>query len=312
MSEQTLSSLSSSSSYSSQGIGCGAAPTENPQALQVDGTQGGRSELPTPPPQRHEGGVGNSTLQNQTEKASKSLGTVGAAPARKVVGRLRFQIRDQGILDTCYEQNFLMIDQIRRYFFKGLSARRARQRLKILVNHGLIRREYGMDSDRFVRLTSSGVKRAEQGRGILIPQRKKLDANTFHHDACVTAVRLRLNELWLGKWLPEALLKSESFPHIPDGVWIFPSGKQIAIEVENSPKGPDRFHKIQARWRNSSALLVLYVTTSNEMHRIVKSYLETGPQDLPFGLVTLDDLEAGKPPVWSVMGELDLFDREMH
>jgi hypothetical protein len=127
------------------------------------------------------------------------------------------------------------------------------------------------------------------------------------HDSTVTAVRLRLSELWDAKWIPESLIKSEEFSQVPDGMMVFQNGRQVAIEVENTPKGPKRFRELQERWRGMPVRLVLFVATSDSMFRIVQSYLEAGPRDLPFGLVNWEALENGTPKVWTVMGELDLF-----
>src|SRR5690606_14177135 len=122
-------------------------------------------------------------------------------------------------------------------------------------------------------------------------------------------VRLRLQEIWDCHWIPEGLIKAEQFPHVPDGMAVFPNGRQVAVEVENSPKGSERFREIQERWRGVPIRLVLYVATTPMMLRLVRRYLEAGPQDLPFGLVLLSDLEAGTPKVWTVLGELDLLSR---
>jgi hypothetical protein len=160
-----------------------------------------------------------------------------------------------------------------------------------------------------VKLTPAGTGRVEAATAVRISQGQKTDNNTLIHDACVTATRLRLEELWDGHWIPEALLKSEEFPQIPDGLWIFPNGNRVAIEVERSKKDFDRFHKLQERWRAVEIRLVLYVTVGEAAARRVRRYVETGPKDLPFGVIKLEELEMGTPRVWTCLRELELLTR---
>jgi hypothetical protein len=165
--------------------------------------------------------------------------------------------------------------------------------------------EFGM----LVQLAQAGRSVVEERTEIRIPQSRKPDLATLAHDAAVTLVRLRLEEVWDGQWISEALLKSQEFSQIPDGVWVFPNGNRVAIEVENTPKGPTRFHAIQERWRGVNIRLVLAVATSEGMAQHVRRYLETGPADLPFGLVRINELEEGMPKIWTRAGELDLLTR---
>lgn len=221
------------------------------------------------------------------------------------------QERERRILLNSYQQPVTREGTIRKYVFRGVTDRVARRVLGRLENRGFIVRDGGLriESERLIRLTSKGVKWVESIGQIRIPQRRKPDASTLIHDAAVSAVRFRLEELWDGTWIPEALLKSEEYPQIPDGIWIFPNGNRVAIEVERTAKGPQRFHRLQERWRHIDIRLVLYVATDRSIAKTVRQYLETGPSDLPFGLVELQSLEFGLPAVWTRLQEIELFTR---
>ncbi len=223
------------------------------------------------------------------------------------------QPRDEKLLRLIYEQQFVLMSQVERWFFQGQSARRARQRIHDLKEGGWIQRVESplLKTSRVIRLTKSGVSLAETDRAERIPQSRTIDISTLLHDSVVTSVRLRLEELWEGVWIPELLIKGEQFKHIPDGVFVFDASRlQVAVEVENSPKGPKRFHEIQQRWRGAPVEMILYVASTPTLFRIVQNYLKSGPQDLPFALVLWSDLERGTPSAWTVAGEIDLFSRK--
>jgi DNA-binding MarR family transcriptional regulator len=222
---------------------------------------------------------------------------------------IMLQKRDRELLRLTYEQQFLSVGQAHQFVYPDVAARIKQRRIFELERAGLIRRERGFGADRagIIRLTQSGIKIAEIDRCERVPQLRKISAQTFFHDALVTSVRLRLAQFWGARWIPERLIKAESFAHIPDGVLVFPTGSIIAIEIENSPKGPKRFREIQERWRANPVKLCLYVASSEHMHRVLKKYLEAGPRDLPFGLISWSELERGAPPVWMPQGEIDIF-----
>ncbi len=221
------------------------------------------------------------------------------------------QERDRKILESIQDHRALLSGHIHKYFFKDVHESAARRRMKKLELAGLISRDYPMlyRGQTIIRLTRAGEAYVNANRAPDLAITKRFDPTTIEHDSIVASCRFRLQELWDGTWIPEAALKKEDFPRIPDGVLVFPNGYQAAVEVENTPKGPARFHKIQERWRSIKVRLVLYVATNPEMMKSVTSYLKTGPQNLPFGLVLWSELENGTPKVWTVAGPLDLFAR---
>jgi hypothetical protein len=225
--------------------------------------------------------------------------------------KVELQPRDRLLINLSYEQQFVVVSHAHRYLFSGIDQRERQRRIYELERAGFIRREPTqlIDKTGIIRLTKSGIKLAEADRAERIPQLRSISVQTLLHDSIVTAVRLRLSQLWHATWIPERLIKSDEFPQVPDGMVVFPSGTTLAIEVENSPKGPKRFREIQERWRNNRVKLCLYVASNEALYRCVKKYMEQGPKDLPFGLVLWRELENGTPHVWMPQGMIDIFSR---
>lgn len=221
------------------------------------------------------------------------------------------QERDRRIIKAIYDHRYLPTKDVERYIFKGLDSRRARERILELELAGLVRRERldPFANRTILRLTRSGTALALEHRAAEIPQLRRVDVRTFLHDSLVISARFRLSEFWEAVWIPEGALKSEDYPQIPDGVMVFASGSQVAIEVENSSKGPKRFRELQERWRSVRALMILYIATAPNLYRLIQGYLKTGPQDLPFGLLLWSDLEMRQPKIWTARGEIDLLAR---
>jgi hypothetical protein len=74
---------------------------------------------------------------------------------------------------------------------------------------------------------------------------------TAEHTRAVAAVRLHWGASSSEQWIGERALRKQSgwrstgdrVGHVPDGVWTDTDGKQWAIEVEITPKGPTRTSK---------------------------------------------------------------------
>ena len=226
---------------------------------------------------------------------------------------IEIQERDRMIMRAIYDHRYLPTKVVDRYIFNGIDSRRSRERIQELESAGLVRRErLAPFANRTVlRLTRTGTSLALENRATEIAQPRRIDLRTFLHDNIVIASRFRLAEFWDAVWIPEGAVKAEDYPQIPDGILVFASGTQVAIEVENSSKGPKRFRELQERWRNMKTKLVLYIATSPSLHRLIQGYMKAGPQDLPFGLVLWSDLEMRQPLIWTVRGELDLLSRRL-
>ena len=224
------------------------------------------------------------------------------------------QNRDREILRVCYEQQFLLFEHLEQFFFKGKVRQKVYERIKELEKIDLIQREQSIafGRNRVIRLTQNGVGLVRAGLPVAIPQFRKLNLQTLVHDAIVTSVRLRLAELWDGKWIPEGLLKKKEYLQIPDGIVAFTSGKKIAIEIENSLKGKTRFQELMNTWANGSGTevgLVLYVATTPTLFKSIEVYLTEAPRKPIFALVEWEQLRTGAPKVVSPHGVIDLFSR---
>lgn len=221
------------------------------------------------------------------------------------------QNRDRELLRLCYEQQFLMTDHIQHYFRSG-SYRACRMRVQELVEHKFLREESNSIFGRkpVYRTTSIGTQIALESGAIVHNPVRTLQLTTLVHDSLVTSVRLKLETLWDGRFVCERAIKSKDFKQIPDGIFFFPSGRGIAIEVENSDKGKSRFTRLLSRWQDTPGILfVLYVATSDYLCKSIKKCLPNGPIDQPMGVVTWEILKDGTPLVWTPRGEVDLFGR---
>lgn len=212
----------------------------------------------------------------------------------------------------CYEQQFLITEQVQRYFYSGKNRCNGFVRLLEMERSGFIRREPSMlmGNKNLIRLTRQGLCAIAEDIVIEVPQVRKPDIRTLRHDTIVTSVRLRLQELWTGSWLPERVIKQEDFPQIPDGLFIFPSEKKVAVEIENSPKGRRRFLSILERWRKTDVKLILYVATTPHIFRIVQRLLLEGPRGVPFALILWENLRNSVPAVWTSDGIVNIFSRK--
>ena len=221
---------------------------------------------------------------------------------------IEIQERDKKILKLCYEQNFLLSEHISDHFFQSDSKLAAR-RIKKLQESGYIR--YGahpFDRKRnLIRISRLGKMIASSMSPIEFPYCNAISKYTLAHAALVTSVRLRLEKIWDGVWIPEMALKQLDTVEVPDGVFLFKSGTRVAIEVENSIKGKSRFLKRLAAWREEDEEIVLYVATSEEIYRYLKDYLQHAPVKPLFALVLWDELKTGQPVAWSAQGELGIF-----
>src|SRR5262245_29093336 len=146
---------------------------------------------------------------------------------------IEIQNRDQEILRICYEQQFLTLDRV-RHFYLRTSRSEPYRRLRELENAGFLLREYSPIAGRrsLIRLSELGYKFARANHQFDLAPLKRLNPSTLLHDTLVTSVRLRLSEFWDVPFVPERAIKSLEFQEIPDGIFNFPSGNEIALEVE--------------------------------------------------------------------------------
>lgn len=226
------------------------------------------------------------------------------------------QERDRELLKCCYEQQFLMMEQVGRYYFKGGNRSAAYRRVQLLERAGFLRRECHavLGGKAIIRLTKAGAELARTMSPADVSQVTTLPMATLTHDALVTSVRLRLQEFWTGTWLPEKALRREEFEQVPDGVFVFSSGKKVAVEVENSPKGKSRLMEHLGSWARHSpgkrVFFVLYIATGSGIESLLRRSIKDCSSQAPIAVVSWPELESQKPPIWTAKGEIDLFTRE--
>lgn len=226
--------------------------------------------------------------------------------------KLQLQKRDIEILRCCYEQQFMLYEQIARFYFRDAVPRLARRRIYRLKQAGLLCREQQqrLAMQQILRVTETGKRIARSVSPFDVPQSRKVDLATLTHDRIVTDVRLRLHELWDGVWVPERALK-DRYERIPDGLFQFDgTGRTIAVEIENSTKGQARFKSIMNEWaRTEGVQLVLYIATSIRVYDAIHKLFATAPDRPAFALVSYDAFMRSIATCHSPRGALDLFAR---
>lgn len=224
------------------------------------------------------------------------------------------QPRDRAIFLLCYQHQFLLTEHT-VHFFENQSYREARRRIRELIEAGFLFEEHDSILGRkpLLRLSPIGIKIAADSAANLIPPRRTLKKAELVHDSIVTSARIRFESIWSdARFTPERAIKRDQYAQIPDGIFYFPSGKGVAMEVENSDKGRSRFLRLLGRWSDvREIILILYVATSKTLYDSLKKYLShtLAPKGQPVGLVIWDDLKEGTPLVWTPRGELPLLER---
>ncbi|MCO5143145.1 MAG: replication-relaxation family protein [Oligoflexia bacterium] len=219
---------------------------------------------------------------------------------------MKLQDRDKEILKLCYEQQFLLSEHVCEYFFAG-NYTETKRRLRELKAADLLKSYPVPKSNRRIfQLTWQGRKVGrELSRMELDRPRRPFDSQ-LEHDALVTSVRLRLELLWEGVWIPELAIRKLEIQEVPDGLFVFTNGTKAAIEIENSLKGRSRFVNRMKSWRDVKVRLVLYVVAKAGILERIKYFMSEAPSTPLFGIVPWEELKGTRPVAWSPQGELEL------
>ena len=201
------------------------------------------------------------------------------------------QNRDREILKLCLEQQFLLSEHLEPMFSTYKQLRRRVTELK--AQNYIKEDERGLLTKKnLIRLTHKGKTIALESGAINVSYLKNISPNLITHDALVTSVRLRLQGFWNAKFIPERAIQMEGVCPLPDGLFAFPTGKVIALEVENSDKGKTRFLKGLERWNTQSSLFfILYVCSNPTLELVVRHYLSLSSVNQPMGV-------AFRPPIY--------------
>jgi DNA-binding MarR family transcriptional regulator len=216
---------------------------------------------------------------------------------------MRIQDRDLKVLRLAYDHGFLLSRHAEKYFTSYSITRR---RISILEYAGLIIQKQSpiWARERLIVLTRIGRVVAETKLTYRILHPVKIRPGRLLHDAELIRARLRLDELWQGRFVPEALLPPAQ--DVPDCAYAFDSGRKFYVELENTHKAKDRF--IGRLRRMGDATAVLYIATTAEVERSIRRRLELIPE-APAGVLLLEELERPAPKLWSHRNQLSLFHR---
>ena len=223
--------------------------------------------------------------------------------------RIELQPRDREILRVCYEQGFLIPEHIEKFFFTGKSNQSARERVLELEKAGFISRPDSpiFGRRRIIRLTEIGECIAIEGHSLEVNYLRRLVPSNLMHDATVTALSLRLKQLFNGDWIPEKAIKAIDTPRIPDGLFVLASGDSVALELENSAKGKARFLRMLKTWmQNPGADFLLFVATTDALKQMIKRYLELLPGTQKIGVILWSELRISTPAISTVSREIPI------
>jgi hypothetical protein len=153
--------------------------------------------------------------------------------------------RDIEILQFINEFGFCEMPQINQRF--SLRKPRNYQIINKLVDHNLLRHEWIFYKRHgLFRLTEAGA------RFTALPPLHRVHLANYQHDISLLTLYLKLRISYPeASWVSERKLKHDKYKlgvgqhgHVPDGMLIFPDGKQVAIEVELSCKSKHRLEAI--------------------------------------------------------------------
>lgn len=164
----------------------------------------------------------------------------------KSVGeRMVLTERDRELLQFINDFGFCEMPQLDARF--GLKHPRNYQLVKRLVAGGYLKHERLLHGRHGVlRLTPRGAKLTT------LPAIKQVSLGTYHHDLTLIRVYLQLRARYPeATWLSERQLRCDKHydgvgktGHLPDGILVFPDGKQVAVEVELTLKSRYRLESI--------------------------------------------------------------------
>lgn len=181
------------------------------------------------------------------------------------------QERDHKILLWLLHMQFSHLEHISKVFFKGFNPNRApyRRMLK-LVKEGLVEtaKVYTYPRDLYV-ATRKAVLLLRSIRYRYVPGAlKKKRFNNYDHDKRLIDLRILFQELGIGIWVPERVIRSiKPRGSSPDAI-LMTSETNYAIEYERTVKEPGRYKKIFDHYHYKTRYrAVLYILPSERRIR---------------------------------------------
>jgi len=185
---------------------------------------------------------------------------------------IQITARDVEILKFINDFGFCELPQLLQRF--GLSQARGYQLCNRLIQAGLLEHErvfYGRGG--VYRLTKKGAGYTE------LPPLKKIPLSTYRHDLTLIKVYLKFRETYPeAVWISERTLKKDQGSqvigkrgHVPDGILVFPDGKQIAIEIELAAKSKYRLGTILKGYNKEFSFKEVWYCCLNKIEAYVRS-----------------------------------------
>lgn len=180
---------------------------------------------------------------------------------------MKLTARDIDILQFINEFGFCEMPQINQRF--GLRKPRNYQVINKLVRNKLLQHErIFFKRHGLFRLTTIGARFSS------LPPLHRIPLANYHHDLCVLNLFLKLKKCYPdATWISERKLKHDKYKlgvgqqgHLPDGLLVFPEGKQIAIEVELSCKSKQRLEGILKAYAKQFSIQEVWYFCKESMH----------------------------------------------
>ncbi len=183
---------------------------------------------------------------------------------------MKIMPRDIEMMRWIQEQKFMTGNQIRRVFWKGISAnsREDYKRLCELQKADCLKRnKKDIYRNALYLVRSYGIKQLKEfGHKHGWNELYDVDYSLFNHDIAVTDLRILFNEWGYRDWISERVLSRwRSYRNLADGM-IHHRENYFAIEYESSQKAKDRYKEIFLNYAlDHQVNAVIYIMESPEM-----------------------------------------------
>ena len=187
---------------------------------------------------------------------------------------MKLMVRDCDILAWLLHMKFSHLDQIGRKFFPGRNIHRApyRRMLKLMAAELVATRKVYSDPRDLYVPTQAAIKALENSSySFAIALAKDKAFPNYFHDRALIDIRILFEELGIGLWIPERVIRSvKPRGGSPDAL-ILTVDQFYAVEYERTEKDPARYKKIFDRYNYSDKYgKVLYILPTEKRIETLK------------------------------------------
>lgn len=188
----------------------------------------------------------------------------------RVVKKMKITKRDVEIIQFINNFGFCETNHLSKRF--KLAPNRIYQLIKRLVDSGfVISKRLFCERDSIYYLTEKGAEFTD------LPKLANLSLGTYYHNVILIDLYLKLSSYFPGAvWISERQLLNEKFRdgvgkrgHSADGIMLI-SDKQIAIELELTPKGLNRLEGIIKSYSTNFSIKEVWYFCSKQASQVVK------------------------------------------